>query len=66
MRRKYIIQKCELTRCPTCMSRVDLLIDVNLSTRMPAFYICWLCDNVRQVGIGECREAVVVMRDDNG
>lgn len=47
----YIIQRSEGTTCPKCKTTAHLLCRDGQDIR-PAFYICWECQTVAQVGVG--------------
>jgi hypothetical protein len=52
---KYVIQKTTGSYCPHCDGLVHLLIEeVPMApVRLPMFYICFECETVLQVGVGE-------------
>jgi DNA-directed RNA polymerase subunit RPC12/RpoP len=54
---KWIMQESKGSTCPSCKKKtVDLLCPASLSV---AFYICWTCKTIAEVGIGP------VIRDPN-
>ena len=50
------MQESKGSTCPSCKKTVDLLCPASLSV---AFYICWTCKTIAEVGIGP------VIRDPN-
>ena len=52
---KYVIQKTTGSYCYYCDELVHLLIEEMPSSavRMPMFYICFDCEKVFQIGVGE-------------
>lgn len=54
----YVVQNDENTKCPLCGQRVQLLCDRRGNLRKPWFYICWLCRNIVQVGVGPVTEVI--------
>lgn len=48
----YVIQETEKSRCSKCNSLVFLLSNFDEADEKPAFYICFKCQNVSQVGVG--------------
>ena len=57
MKSKYVLQFDPKTLCPVCDSKVNLLIrrDGN-AEKHSAFYICFICSHVAQVGVGPVEE----------
>jgi transcription elongation factor Elf1 len=51
MTSRWIVQKAEGTSCPVCKSTADILCRIDGVMRQ-AFYICWTCKSVAQVGVG--------------
>jgi len=55
----YIVQAATMSKCPMCGQALALLCDqkgdLNNKTK-PWFYICWLCRNISQVGVGPVTE----------
>jgi hypothetical protein len=51
MKSHWVVQKAENTTCSTCTYTVDLLCRVD-GVMKQAFYICWECKAVAQVGVG--------------
>jgi transcription elongation factor Elf1 len=51
MKSHWVVQKAENTTCSTCTHTVDLLCRVD-GVMKQAFYICWECKAVAQVGVG--------------
>ena len=49
---EYVLQEASKTRCPICTHRVDLLIQGLPNGHRPAFYVCWDCREVFQIGQG--------------
>jgi hypothetical protein len=49
---KYILQNLSGSICPYCKKYVYLLIGENIEKRKPAFYICFDCETVFEVGVG--------------
>jgi hypothetical protein len=40
--------------CPDCGGKnIDLLCAADAKAYMPAYYVCWSCHSVRQVGVGK-------------
>jgi hypothetical protein len=58
---KWIMQESKGSTCPSCKKTVDLLCPASLSVAFytVAFYICWTCKTIAEVGIGP------VLRDPN-
>lgn len=55
---KYLLQLAEGTTCPGCHSTVYLLIRVDGKVGgLPAFYICFACRTVAEVGKGPVERA---------
>jgi hypothetical protein len=52
----YVVQAATGSRCPVCGQHLALLCDRNGNPKKPWFYICWLCHNVTQVGVGPVTE----------
>jgi hypothetical protein len=54
MRNPYVIQRADKSSCPECHGPVDLLIRDNPTSNAssPAFYICWLDQQIFQAGVG--------------
>lgn len=52
----YTVFKDEHSKCPMCDEYLTLLSPRNATQKKPWFYICWLCKNVTQVGVGPVRE----------
>jgi DNA-directed RNA polymerase subunit RPC12/RpoP len=50
----YVLTDTEKTRCPHCGANVTLLSHARKFE--PAFYICWHCRKVFQVGVGEVQK----------
>lgn len=46
----YVVQPTSKSFCGRCSKPVDLLARIDLEEG-PAFYLCWVCQSVRQVGI---------------
>lgn len=42
------------SKCPKCEGLVTLL--QHLNTRGPQFYICFPCESVYQIGVGEVKQ----------
>jgi len=53
MKSKYVIQKTEKSTCPVCGFSVDLLAETDMKRGKPAFYICFACKTVGEVGVGK-------------
>jgi predicted RNA-binding Zn-ribbon protein involved in translation (DUF1610 family) len=53
----YILQKADNTLCPNCGKTVQLLCKESLFSTGSMFYICWFCEKIFQVGIGEVKKA---------
>ena len=53
---KYIIQEAHNTMCPDCRKTVQLLCHAGWVEGKPAFYICFGCEQVREVGKGRVKE----------
>jgi len=51
---KFVLVHCQGARCPTCDERLRLL--QRGDGRNPMFYICWTCEEVRQLGVGLVEE----------
>ena len=49
---KYIVQAAEGTTCPTCGTTAQLLCHRDMPPRAIAFYICFPCRFVGQIGVG--------------
>lgn len=50
---RYCLVAAEKSYCPKCGRSVALLAAEDIfATRKPAFYICFTCQHVAQVGIG--------------
>lgn len=47
---RYVLQLAEKSHCKDCGSVVSLLIKYDGNG--PAFYVCWQCKTVAQVGKG--------------
>ena len=55
--KKYVIEEVQSTRCPRCNDNVKILMEDSISSRtLPAFYICFPCEYVGQIGVGEVRK----------
>lgn len=50
---EYVIQKTEKSFCVNCRSNLHLLCHEDMKKGEPAFYICFTCKSVREVGKGE-------------
>lgn len=50
---KYVIQKTDKSTCPLCGNKVRLLCDENMRKGKPAFYICFKCEFVGEIGVGD-------------
>lgn len=50
MKSNWTLIKSEKSRCPKCLHYVDLLCKI--TTDRPAFYICFRCASVAEVGVG--------------
>ncbi|WP_157052520.1 hypothetical protein [Ornithinibacillus contaminans] len=50
---KYIIQNTEKSFCPKCNKTVQIMFSEK--PKSPAFYICFDCKFVGQIGVGEIR-----------
>ena len=50
---KWVLADCPKSRCPDCHGTVTLL---SKNDAMPAFYICWTCKAVAEVGSGPVRK----------
>ena len=57
MREKYVIQLASSSHCPNCKKTVDLLCGEGVKFD-PAFYICWGCRTVAQVGVGPVQQTL--------
>ena len=53
MKSNYIIQETEKTFCKYCGKPVHLLCHWTVRTNVPAFYVCFPCKKIFQVGHGE-------------
>jgi hypothetical protein len=54
---RYVIQFTEKSLCPKCSARVKLLChQLGSMTARAAFYICFSCAHVSQVGVGPVPE----------
>jgi hypothetical protein len=53
MNNKYFLRKEEKSFCPSCKERVYLLAREDGFHPNTWFYICWICQEVRQVGHGK-------------
>lgn len=49
--KKYILSKTPKTHCLRCLKPVYMLAPEDVSS--PAFYICFDCEFVGQIGVGE-------------
>lgn len=58
MRRKSIYASVlsDHSFCPDCGEYVTLIYHIEDQLNNPQFYICWSCDKVFQVGIGEVKK----------
>lgn len=52
MESRYILQKVEKSYCPKCHHLVYLLCDGDFKKGKPAFYICFDCKYIGEVGVG--------------
>jgi len=51
---KYIIQLTNKSYCPRCNQNVHLLIHGGVQeVQKPMFYICFKCEKVYEIGVGE-------------
>lgn len=48
---KYELLKTEKSYCPSCNQSLELLLH-NEDTSQPAFYICFPCHYIGQIGVG--------------
>lgn len=55
---EYIIQKDEKAFCGACGKNVHLLCHEQMLRDKPAFYVCFHCGTVGEVGVGK-----VIRRD---
>lgn len=53
----YVIQDAPKSHCPHCERVVRLLCPDGGSAAKPWFYICWNCQCVFEVGVGQVEEA---------
>jgi hypothetical protein len=51
----YIVQLTQSSYCPHCNERVSLLSDKD-GKKFPAFYICWNCEHISEIGKGPVQE----------
>lgn len=51
-KQKYVLQKTEKSYCPVCESLVSLFCPANFSEGPPAYYLCFGCGYIGQVGVG--------------
>ena len=49
---EYVLQKADSSFCLECHSPVSLLCHKDFGGDTPAFYICFKCESVGQVGVG--------------
>ena len=55
MKSKYVLQQTEKSFCPICSEPVSLLASDDLK-RQHSFYICFLCKEVFEVGVGKVKK----------
>lgn len=54
---KYLIEDTQSTRCPKCNDKVKILMEDSINSgARPSFYICFPCEYVGQIGVGEVRK----------
>lgn len=51
----WVIQNAPKTKCKECLNPVDLLCRNGMKLT-PAFYICWFCRSIAQVGYGPIKD----------
>jgi hypothetical protein len=51
----YIIQRTQSSYCPNCSDLVYLLTDKD-GKQVPAFYICWKCQSIAEIGKGPIKK----------
>lgn len=51
----YVIQRTQSSYCPNCSDLVYLLTDKD-GKQVPAFYICWKCQSIAEIGKGPIKK----------
>jgi len=51
MSSNYVLQKAEKSYCPDCNNNVFLLATQEFLKNDPAFYICFECQRIAEVGV---------------
>lgn len=58
---KYMIENVQNIRCPKCNCKVKILLEDSMSSgTRPAFYICFKCEFIEQIGVGEVRKNKII------
>ena len=52
----YVIQETEKSHCTDCEATVFLLCHKDMPTDKTAFYICWNCHRIGEVGKGKVEQ----------
>ena len=48
----YVVHRAEGSSCPCCEQTVDVLTDREGYHGTPAFYFCWRCRWIGEIGVG--------------
>lgn len=58
MQSKYVLHQTEKSFCPDCGSQVHLLISDEDTHLKPAFYICFFCQFIGEVGVSPVAKGI--------